>query len=117
MSFVVQRFHPFIRPGLSLSAAGSKLPVHGQQGQWDSACALHCAAMALQIIGRIRDSSCIVTSRRRLEAGLWRRTIPYFFKGVTFRELETLITELDCGMRTKVAESGSHREVIAFIEH
>jgi hypothetical protein len=72
--------------------------------------------MALQIVGCIRDSSCIVTSRRRLEAGLWRRTIPYFFKGVTFRELAALIAQLDCGIQTKVAENGSHREVIAFIE-
>ncbi len=116
MSFVVQRFHPRIRPGLSLGSVGSKVAVHSQQGQWDSACALHCAAMALQIYGLIADPSRIVTSRRRLEATLWRNAVPYFFKGTTFRELAALIAELDCGVRTSAIEHGSHREVIPFIE-
>ena len=116
MSFVVQRFHPGIRPGLNLGSASSKFAVHSQQGQWDSACALYCVAMTLQIAGLISDSSCIATHRRRLEAAFWKRAVCYFFTGATFRELEALIAELDCGMRTKVAESGSHREVIAFIE-
>jgi len=116
MSFVVQRFHPRIRPGLSLGSAGSKVAVHSQQGQWDSACALHCVAMALQISGFIADSSRIVRSRRRLEATLWRNAVPFFFKGTTLRELVALIAELDCGVRTSVIERGSHREVIPFIE-
>ena len=116
MGFVVQRFHPRIRPGLSLGSASSKVAVHSQQGQWDSACALHCAAMALQISGLIADPSRIVTSRRRLEAMLWRNAVPYFFKGTTFRELAALIAELDCGVRTSVIDRGSHREVIPFIE-
>lgn len=116
MSFVVQRFHPRIRPGLSLGSAGSKVAVHSQQGQWDSACALHCVAMALQISGFIADPSRIVKSRRRLEATLWRNAVPYFFKGTTFRELAVLIAALDCGVRTSVIERGSHREVIPFIE-
>jgi hypothetical protein len=116
MSFVVQRFHPRIRPGLSLGSAGSKVAVHSQQGQWDSACALHCVAMALQISGFIADSSRIVRSRRRLEAALWRNAVPFFFSGTTLRELAALIAELDCGVRTSVIERGSHREVIPFIE-
>ncbi len=116
MSFVVQRFHPGIRPGLNLGSANSKFAVHSQQGQWDSACALYCVAMALQITGLIADSSCVAAHRRRLEAAFWKRAVCYFFTGATFRELEALIAELDCGMRTKVAESGSHRKVIAFIE-
>lgn len=116
MGFVVQRFHPRIRLGRNLCAVGSTVAVHSQQGQWDSACTLYCVAMALQIDGLINDSSCIAASRRRLEVALWRKTIPYFFTGVTFDELATLLTELDCGMQTTVAESGSHREFITFIE-
>jgi len=116
MSFVVQRFHPRIRPGLSFGSVSSKVAVHSQQGQWDSACALHCVAMALQIGGFIADSSRIGKSRRRLEATLWRNAVPYFFKGTTFRELAALIAKLDCGIRTSVIERGSHREVIPFIE-
>ncbi|PMS31473.1 hypothetical protein C0Z16_10985 [Paraburkholderia rhynchosiae] len=72
--------------------------------------------MALQICGLIADTSRVATYRRRLEAAFWKRAVHYFFTGVTFRELATLIAELECGLRTKVAENGSHREVIAFIE-
>ncbi|PTR03793.1 hypothetical protein C8K18_101259 [Paraburkholderia sp. GV068] len=116
MSFVVQRFHPGVRPGLNLTSARSRFAVHSQQSYWDSSCTLHCLAMALQIYGRIADTSRIATYRRRLEATFWKRAIHYFFTGATFEELATLIAELECGLRTKVAEKSSHREVIAFTE-
>jgi hypothetical protein len=48
---------------------------------------------------------------------LLAESAPHFFIGKTLRELATLIGELDCGLRTKVAEKESHREIISFIEH
>lgn len=116
MSFVVQRLHPLIRPGLILGAARTKNAVHSQQSRWDSACAMHCLVMVLQIAGLIDDPSRIATRRRLLEATLWRKTAEIFEKGMTFSELASFIAELDCGMRTKLLERGSHREAISFIE-
>ena len=116
MSFVVQRLHPLIRPGLILGAARTKYAVHSQQSRWDSACAMHCLVMVLQIAGLIDDPSRIATRRRRLEAMLWRKTAEIFEKGMTFSELASFISELDCGLHTKLFERGSHREAISFVE-
>lgn len=116
MSFVVQRLHPCLRPGLYLGAAGSKLPVHSQQSRWDAACAMHCLAMVLHIAGLVSDPSQIATRRRRLEAALWRKTVEVFQSGITFGELAKFIARLDCGLRTKLLEHGAHREAVAFVE-
>ena len=110
MSFVVQRLHPLIRPGLILGAARTENAVHSQQSRWDSACAMHCLVMLLNICGLVADPSQIATRRRRLEAALWRKTAEIFEKGMTFSELASFIAELDCGLRTKLLERGSHRE-------
>ncbi|WP_321926888.1 hypothetical protein [Paraburkholderia guartelaensis] len=58
----------------------------------------------------------IAARRRRLEAALWRKTVEIFQKGMTFCELAAFIDELDCGLRAKLFERGSHREAIGFIE-
>lgn len=116
MSFVVQRLHPRLLLGRYLGAASSKLPAHSQQSRWDSACAMHCLAMVLQIAGLIADPSGIATRRRRLEAKLWRKTIEVFPKGITFAELAAFIAELDGGLRTKLLERGAHREAAAFVQ-
>lgn len=116
MSFIVQRLHPQLRPGLYLGAASSKLPVHSQQSRWDSACAMHCLAMVLHVAGRIDDPSRIATRRRRLEAKLWRKTKEVFLKGITFGELSTFVAELDCELHTTLLERGSHRDAVAFVE-
>ncbi|WP_134140871.1 hypothetical protein [Paraburkholderia sp. BL6665CI2N2] len=72
--------------------------------------------MVLQIAGIIDDPSRIATRRRRLEAMIWRKTAEVFLNGMTLSELAELITKLDCGLRTKALEHGSHREVVAFVE-
>jgi hypothetical protein len=114
---VQQRFHPLIRPGLHLGAAGSTTAVHSQQSRWDSACALHCLAMVLKITGRITDPSRIATKRRRIESMLWRKTIEVFAKGMTFSELAVFIADLDCGLRTTLLGHSSHRQAIPWIGH
>lgn len=116
MSFVVQRLHSLIRPGLILGAARTKNAVHSQQSRWDSACAMHCLAMLLNICGLVADPSQIATRRRRLEIAVWRKTEEIFQKGMTFSELAAFIAELDCGLRTKLFERGSHREAVSFVE-
>ncbi|WP_322009750.1 hypothetical protein [Paraburkholderia sp. J12] len=116
MGFVVQRLHPFIRPGVILGAARTKNAVHSQQSRWDSACAIHCLVMLLSICGLVADPSQIATRRRRLEATLWHKTAEIFQKGMTFSKLAAFIDELGCGLRTKLLERGSHREIVGFIE-
>ncbi|PLZ03034.1 hypothetical protein CY652_06895 [Burkholderia sp. WAC0059] len=115
--FVIQRFHPLIRPGLHLGAAGSKIAVHSQQSRWDAACTCHCVAMALRIAGLITDPSQIATRKRRIESMLWRKTTEVFAKGMTFSELVVFVADLDCGLWTKLLEHSSHREAIPWIEH
>ncbi|WP_322007977.1 hypothetical protein [Paraburkholderia tropica] len=114
---VQQRFHPLIRPGLHLGAAGSTTAVHSQQSRWDSTCALHCLAMVLKITGRITDPSRVATQRRRIESMLWRKTTEVFAKGMTFSELAVFIADMDCGLRTTLFEHSSHRQAIPWIEH
>jgi hypothetical protein len=116
MSFVVQRLHPLIRPGLILGAARTKNAVHSQQSRWDLACAMHCLVMLLNICGLVADPSQIATRRRRLEVALRRKTAEIFQTGMTFSELASFISELDCGLHTKLFERGSHREAISFVE-
>lgn len=116
MGFVIQRFHPLIRPGVHLGAARSKHAVHSQQSRLDSACVMHCLLMVLQIAGLIDDPSTIATRRRRLEAKLWRKTTEVFLKGMTFGELAAFVAELDCGLSTRLLERGAHREAVAFVE-
>jgi hypothetical protein len=116
MSFVVQRLYPLIRPGLILGGARTKNAVHSQQSRWDSACAMHCLVMLLNICGLVADPSQIATRRRRLEVALWRKTAEIFGRGMTFSELASFISELDCGLHTKLFERGSHRETISFVE-
>ncbi|TDQ93243.1 hypothetical protein [Paraburkholderia silvatlantica] len=117
MGFVIQRFHQLIRPGVYLGAARSKHAVHSQQSRLDSACVMHCLLMVLQIAGVIDDASSITTRRRRIEAMLWRKTTEIFLKGMTFSELATFITDLDCEAHTELLERGSHRNAVKFIEH
>ncbi|WP_233846333.1 hypothetical protein [Paraburkholderia sp. HD33-4] len=116
MDFVIQRFHPLIRPGFHLGAARSKHAVHSQQSRLDSACVMHCLLMVLQIAGLIDDPSTIATRRRRLEAILWRKTAEVFLNGMTFGELAAFVAELDCGLSTRLLERGAHREAVAFVE-
>ncbi|MDN7755143.1 hypothetical protein [Burkholderia gladioli] len=116
MDFVIQRFHPLIRPGVHLGAAHSKHAVHSQQSRLDSACVMHCLLMVLQVAGLIDDPSAIATRRRRLEAKLWRKTAEVFLRGMTFGELAAFVSELDCGLGTRLLERGPHREAIAFVE-
>lgn len=115
MSFVVQRFHPRIRPDLNLSASGSKLPIHSQQSSWDSTCALHCAAMVLQILGLVVDPSGIPESKRKVDAMLWKRVQLHFLEGMAFCKLAEFVADID-GIRTKVLEYCSHRKAVEFIE-
>ncbi|MDE1142908.1 MAG: hypothetical protein V4793_25930 [Paraburkholderia tropica] len=116
MGFTVQRFHPLIRPGLYLGADGSAIPVFSRQSAWDSLCTLHALASALKILGLIADPARIATRQRKIEAAIWRKATDIFQTGVTFTELADFIAGLDCGLRIKLFERGSHREVIPFIE-
>ncbi|MGP3659708.1 hypothetical protein ACTU9R_22300 [Burkholderia gladioli] len=114
MGFIVQRFHPLIRPALHLGAARLKIPVYSGQSAWDSLCSLHAFAMALQITGRLADPSGIATRRRRIEASIRHKAAEVFQKGMTFRELADFIAELDFGLRTTLVEHGSHRKTVDF---
>lgn len=116
MSFVVQRLHSRLRPGIHLGATHSKLPVHSQQSRIDSACVMHCLLMVLQIAGLIDDPSRIATRRRRIETMLWRKTSEIILKGMTFSELATFITDLRCEIHTQLLERGSHRDAVEFVE-
>jgi hypothetical protein len=55
MSILIQKLHPGLYPGRRLALAGSRQSLFSRQGTWDSGSALHCAAMALAMLGKLSD--------------------------------------------------------------
>lgn len=115
MGFLVQKLLPTLQPGRRLVVAGSDAALHSRQGAWDGGCALHCAAMALALLGLLRDPSGLRGAADDAGAAFWDRAWPHYLHGVTLGELRGLLAELRWGLRTAV-EAESHEAVARFCE-
>ncbi|AIO84804.1 MULTISPECIES: hypothetical protein [Burkholderia] len=111
----MQQLHPALQSGRRLTLVGSNTPAFSFQGCWDGGCALHAAAMALAMLGRLSDPLRVSSCRLRAEAEFWRRARPFYLSGVSLEELQALIRELDWGLRP-VCFEGAHADVLRFSE-
>jgi len=115
MEFTVQKLHPALQPGRRLTIVGSNVPTFSFQGSFDSTCALHAAAMALAMHGCVTNPLRALSRRSSREAEYVRKATPFWHTGISLDELQTLIRELNWGLRPTVFE-GAHAHVLRFSE-
>lgn len=115
-SHITQQFHPGVKIGsVPFVTRGRKeIPIHCEQGAWDSACGAHCAAIALAILGHIHDVSVLSERRNGVAARLWKAAKAKYFDGVNVVGLSSMLDSVD--IPRKVAHySGSHLGCVAYI--
>lgn len=111
----MQKLHPALQSGRRLTLVGSNTPAFSFQGCWDGGCALHATAMALAMLGFLSEPLRVPSRRRAAETEFWRRAQPFYLSGVSLEKLQTLIRELDWGLRPACFE-GAHADVFRFSE-
>lgn len=115
MESTVQKLLPALQPGRRLTIVGSNVPAFSFQGSFDSTCALHAAAMALAMHGCVTNPLRALSRRSSREAEYVRKATPFWHTGISLDELQTLIRELNWGLRSAVFE-GAHAHVLRFSE-
>lgn len=113
MSTLIQKLHPALYPGRRLALAGSRQPLFSRQGMWDSGSALHCAAMALAMLGKLSDPVDVRGYASGPVAHFWDRAWPYYLHGLTPSELAGFVWELNAGVQPLQVE-GSADEILRF---
>lgn len=113
MPALIQRLHPALHPGPRLMLVETRQPLFSQQGDWDAGSALHCAAMALAMLGRLPDPVDVRGYASGPVAHFWNRAWPHYLHGLTPSELASFIWELDAGVQSVQAE-GSVEEITRF---
>ncbi len=113
MSTLIQKLHPALYPGRRLGLAGSRQPLFSRQGMWDSGSALHCAAMALAMLGKLSDPVDVRGYASGPVAHFWDRAWPHYLHGLTPSELVSFVWELDAGVQPVECE-GSADEILRF---
>jgi hypothetical protein len=115
-NYLVQRFHPNLRIGFVPSVLHGKrlMPIHCQQGLWDSACGAHCAATAMALLGEIRNIAVLSERRNGIAARLWKAARLKYFDGVTVEELAAMIDDMGTGRNINVC-TGRHIKCLDFI--
>lgn len=113
MPALVQRLHPALYPGPRLMLADTRQPLFSQQGDWDAGSALHCAAMALAMLGRLSDPVDVRGYASGPVAHFWDRAWPHYLHGLTPSELAAFVWELGAGVQP-VQTEGSVEEIAHF---
>lgn len=113
MSILIQTLHPALYPGRRLALAGSRQPLFSRQGMWDSGSALHCAAMALAMLGKLSDPVNVRDYANGPVAHFWDRAWPHYLHGLTPSETASFVWELDAGVQP-VEFEGSADEILHF---
>lgn len=113
MSTLIQKLHPALYPGRQLALAGSRQPLFSRQGMWDSGSALHCAAMALAMLGKLSDPVDVRGYASGPVAHFWDRAWPHYLHGLTASELAGFVWEFNAGVQPVQAE-GSADEILCF---
>jgi hypothetical protein len=114
-SYLVQRFHPNLRIGLVPSILQGKrlVPIHCQQSTLDSACGVHCAVMALALLGAIKDVTVLSERRKGIAARLWKAAKNSYFSGIDVAELALMLHNV--GIDSPVSyRAGNHARCLAF---
>lgn len=113
--YLVQRFHPNLRIGFEPSVLRGKrlMPIHCQQGGWDSACGAHAAATAMALTGEIHDVAVLSERRNGVAARLWKAAQRKYFDGVTVDELAAMIDDMGTARKITVC-TGRHAKCLDF---
>lgn len=109
-----QRLFPSLRVGRTATVTRGRrhgIRLHCRQGAWDGACGLHCAAMALTLLGRLSGCDRLPARGRGLAAALWRSGIDTYFEGADAGELADLLCGIDAGLFVR-HRTGSHRQLL-----
>jgi hypothetical protein len=116
-TFLQQRFYPTLRLGLSVTVARRRgdATLHCRQGDWDGACGLHCAAMALTLLGRLSSVTTLSAPRKGIAARLWQAAAGMYFDGMSGEKMTLMLKSLHTGLRIKHF-GGTHRQTLAFTQ-
>jgi hypothetical protein len=99
MPALIQRLHPMLYPGPRLMLDDTRQSVFSQQGDWDAGSALHCAAMALAILGRLSDPVDAPGYANGPIAHFWDQAWPHYLHGLTPSEFAAFVWELDADVQ------------------
>lgn len=113
MPALIQKLHPALYPGPQLLLDDTRQPLFSQQGDWDAGSALHCAAMALAILGRLSDPVDVRGYASGPVAHFWDRAWPHYLHGLTPSALAAFVWELGAGVQPVPAE-GAAAELARF---
>jgi len=114
-TYLHQRFYPTLRLGFKAGVTLSKheISVHCRQGDLDGACGLHCAAMALTLMGRITHGPSLPNRRRGTAARLWQAAQETYFDGIDAVDLAEMLDALNTNLQIKHFE-GNHKKTLEF---
>ncbi|MEO7495876.1 MAG: hypothetical protein ABIV04_13125 [Massilia sp.] len=114
-NFLQQRLFSTLRIGIKAGVTHNTHDgsVHCQQSDLDKACGLHCAAMALSLLGRIAYAGSLPKRRQGVAARLWKSAQDTYFEGVKSARLAELLDSLSAHLHIDQLE-GSHRKTLAF---
>ncbi|WP_334032901.1 papain-like cysteine protease family protein [Burkholderia gladioli] len=113
MSSLVEKLHPALSPGQQLVLDQSRQPVFSRQGHWDAGSALHCAAMALAMLGKLPDPVEVRDYDAGPMAHFWDRAYPHYLHGLVPSEMASFIWELNLGILPVQAQS-PHSDLMRF---
>ncbi|AXE91059.1 hypothetical protein [Paraburkholderia terricola] len=113
MSTLIQKLHPALHPGRQLTLAGKREPLFSRQCDWDGGSALHCAAMALAMLGRLADAVDVRAYPSGPIARFWDRAWLHYLHGLTPSALAGFVCELNAGV-LPVHLSGTSGELLRF---
>lgn len=109
-----QRLYPTLRIGHTATVTDGRrkdIRLHCRQGDWDGACGLHCAAMALTLLGRLNGVANLADRRNGIAGALWRAGLDSYFDGLHGAELAELLRNTDASLFVRNC-CWSHRRLL-----
>lgn len=105
----VQRYHPALNVGDMLTVNAQRqeaVEVHMRQSAADSACALHCVAMALIVLNMVKRSAVVAMTHRKygVAADLYELLGHTWLQGVFATEVVEALEAMELPMRVRWAD-------------
>jgi hypothetical protein len=114
-SFLIQRLHPNLRIGDVPSVMHGKrhMRIFVQQDFWSSACGAHCVAIAMAMLGEIKNVETVSERKYGAAGRLWKAAQAMYFDGATPQQLLEMIQTMRTGRRIALC-TGLHAECLDF---
>lgn len=97
-SFLQQRFYPTLRLGFKPTVARGNREI-----------SLHCAAMALTLLGKINDVTSLSEQHTTVATRLWKASLATYFSGLYTGKLALIILSLNTGVKVNCRFKGHHK--------